>query len=105
MALVLMPIAYSQGPRGLLKLVLPGRESGGAGEGGDTQERTEQSLNPFPACFTPIQGTQEGFDGLCCHQTPAAPMRSAAGRASLGSVMCTNCLLFQHLCSEKHFFC
>lgn len=34
MALVLMPIAYSQGPRGLLKLVLPGRESGGAGEGG-----------------------------------------------------------------------
>lgn len=39
MALVLMPIAYSQGPRGLLKLVLPGRESGGAGERGGTRRR------------------------------------------------------------------
>lgn len=64
------------------------------GKGGDTQERREQSLNPFPACFTPMQGTQEGFNGLRCHWALAAPGHLKAGRASPGSVVRTNCSLF-----------
>ena len=98
MPLALMPVAYSWGPRGLVKTCPAGQRAQAVqGKGERAGEGGSRALTCSLCAFLPTQRTQEGFHGVCCCQAPAAPGPSAAGRASSGLVMYVNCLLFQNM--------